>query len=237
MKDRDTLDEKELLQWIRRSVETKSNIFSRGYQSCVYLYRGRDGRRLIVKVPTGWGLGKIVRRMMLRREYEAYARLSHLEGIPRCLGFIDRSYLVVEFIDGAPVRTAEIKDRRFFFEAFLDLIKQLHAAGVAHTDLKKKDNLLVVQGTKPYIIDFGVAVIKKEGFAPFNRYLYNTSRKFDFNAWVKLKYDGKYENVSEEDSKYFDWTLIEIVSRWIKNTYLIIKKALIGKRKKSRSVK
>jgi len=231
LKDRNNLDEKELLHWIRRSVETNSNVFSRGYQGHVYLYKDKGGRRLIIKAPTGWWLGKVIRRMMLRKEYGVYSRLSHIEGIPRCLGLIDGSYLVLEFIDGVPARKAEIKDRSFFFEAFLNLIKQLHSAGVAHTDLKKKDNLLVVQGREPYIIDFGVAVIKKQGFAPLNRYLYNTAKKFDFNAWVKLKYNGKFEDVSEEDSRYYDRTFIEKVSRWIKDTYLIVKKALIGKRK------
>jgi len=234
LKDGNDLDEKELLHWIRRSVETNANIFSRGYQGCVYLYKGEDGRRLIIKAPIGWGLGRLIRRMMLRNEFAAYSRLPHLEGIPRCLGLIGGSYLVLEFIDGIPVRTAEITDRRFFFEAFLSLIKQLHIAGVAHTDLKKKDNILVVQGREPCIIDFGVAVIEKKGFAPLNRFLYNTAKQFDFNAWVKLKYNGKYEDLSEEDSLYFNRTLIEKGSRWIKDTYLIVKKAFVGGRRKSR---
>jgi len=229
IEDRNNLGEKELLHFIKRSVETNSNILNRGYQANVYLYKGKDGRRLIIKAPTGWWLGKLIRRMMLRKECEAYSRLQHLEGIPRCLGLIDGCYLVLEFIDGITARKAEIKDRKFFFEAFLNLIKQLHIAGVAHADLKKKDNILVVHGRKPYIIDFGVAVIKKHGFAPLNSYLYNTAKKFDFNAWVKLKYDGKYEDMSEKDSRYYERTLIEKEARWIKDRYLIVKKALIGK--------
>jgi serine/threonine protein kinase len=226
-----TLDESELLHWIKRSLENNSNIFSRGYQGHVFFYKGEGGQRLIVKAPTGWWVNRFIRRIMLRNEYRVYSRLSHIEGIPRCLGLLDGSYLVLEFIDGIPVRKAEIQDRGFFFEALLNLIKRLHKAGVAHTDLKKKDNILVVQGRKPYLIDFGVAVVKKQGFAPINSYLYNTARKFDLNAWVKLKYDGKFEDVSEEDSRYYNRTVIEKVSRWIKGKYLIVKKALIGKRK------
>jgi predicted Ser/Thr protein kinase len=107
---------------------------------------------------------------------------------------------------------------------------RLHKAGVAHTDLKKKDNLLVVEGHTPWLIDFGVAVIRKLGFAPLNHYLYNLAKKFDFNAWVKLKYDGRYEKMIAEDKKYFNRTVIEKVSRWSKDTYLNIKKALKGKR-------
>ncbi len=232
LKYQNDLDEGELLRWIRQSVETKSNIYSRGYQGRLYLYEGKDGRKLIIKAPTGWLLGKLIRRVMLHREFEAYSRLSHLEGIPRCFGLIDGSYLVLEFIDGIPIRNAEIQDRRFFFEALLNLIKQLHRAGVAHTDLKNKNNLLVVRGRKPCIIDFGVAAIKKQGFAPLNRYLYNTAKKFDFNAWVKLKYNGKYDKVIEEDRGYYDRTLIEEASRRIKDAYRVVKKKLMGKSKK-----
>ena len=165
-KDANSFDEGELLPWIKHSIKTNSDIFSHGYQGYVFLYKGEGGKQLIIKAPTGWWLNRFIRRMMLRNEYKAYSRLSHIEGIPRCLGFLDGSYLVLEFIDGIPVRRAEISDRGFFFEAFLNLVKQLHNAGVAHTDLKKKDNILVVQGRKPYVIDFGAAVVKKQGFAP-----------------------------------------------------------------------
>jgi predicted Ser/Thr protein kinase len=224
LKHIDNLPESELLQWVRGSVKTGSNIFSRGYQGHVYLYEDK-GRRLIVKAPSGRGLSSLIRWAMLRNECRAYSRLSGVQGVPRCYGFLDRRYLVLEYIDGIPIRRARIADREVFFKALLKLIKDLHKAGVAHTDLKKKDNLLVVEGRTPFVIDFGVAVIRKPGFAPLNRYLYNLASKFDFNAWVKLKYDAKYENVTKEDRQYFKRTFVEKVSRWIKDTYLKIKEA------------
>ena len=229
LKDIDYLTERELVQWVRGSTKTRSNIFRRGYQGYVYLYEDKD-RRLIIKAPMGWGLGRLLRRAMLRNEYRVYSRLSGVAGVPRCYGLVDGCYLVLEFIDGVPVRSARITDRDVFFKALLNLIKELHKAGVAHTDLKKKDNLLVVEGHTPCVIDFGVAVIRKSGFAPLNRYLYNLASKFDFNAWVKLKYDGKYEDMVDEDRKYFNRTVVEKVSRWIKDTYLSIKEGLRGER-------
>lgn len=229
LRDMDNLTKSDLLQWIKESIKTKSNILSRGYQGHVYLYEGK-GQRLILKTPMGWGLGRLIRQAMLRNEYRVYSRLSEVRGVPRCYGFLDGRYLVLQFIDGIPVYRARIIDRGIFFETFLNLIKDLHKADVAHTDLKKKANLLVVQGRMPCVIDFGVAIIRKPGFAPLNHYLYNLARKFDFNAWVKLKYDGRYENITEEDREYFNRTVIEKVSRWIKDTYLDIKKTLRGGR-------
>jgi predicted Ser/Thr protein kinase len=219
LRDIDNVTESELIQWVRESIKTRSNILSQGYQGHVYLYENK-GQRLIIKTPIGRGLGRLIRQAMLRNEYRVYSRLSGVPGIPRCYGLLDSSYLVLEFVDGIPVYKAEIIDRRVFFESLLSLIKQLHKAGLAHADLKKKDNLLVVEGRTPCIIDFGVAIVRKPGLVLLNHYLYNIARKFDFNAWVKLKYQGKYEDISDQDRKYFNRTVIEKVSRWIKDNYL-----------------
>jgi serine/threonine protein kinase len=222
----ENITESELLEWIKGSIKEGKNILSRGYQGHVYLYHDK-GCRLIIKAPMGWGLGKLIRLLMLRNEYRVYSRLSKMKGIPPCHGLLDNRYLVLDYIDGIPIRTAQITDRSAFFERLLAVIKELHEAGVAHTDLKKKDNILVVEGTIPYVIDFGVAVVRKPGLAPINHYLYNLASTFDFNAWVKLKYGGMYEDVTEEDSVYFNRTLVEKVSRWIKDAYLVVKKAII----------
>jgi predicted Ser/Thr protein kinase len=229
--DMDKLTESQLLQWVRDRVKTKSNIFDRGSQGHVYLYEGK-GQRLILKAPTGWGVGRLIRRLMLRNEYRAYSRLSDVRGIPRCYGLLDGRYLVLESIGGVPLRMAQITDRSMFFGTLLNLIKQLHAAGVAHGDLKKKDNLLVVEGRTPSVIDFGVAVVWKPGFAPINHYLYNLARKFDFNAWVKLKYERNFKNMTDEDAEYYDRTIVETVSRSIKRSYQRVKKSLGGRSKK-----
>ena len=228
-RDIDDIGENRLLERIEESMRTGSNIFSRGYQGYVFLYEDRD-RPLIIKAPIGWGLGRFIRRVMLRNEYKVYSRLSDVSLAPHCFGLLNKCYLVLEFIDGIPIRNAQITDREVFFATLLKLIKELHKAGVAHTDLKKKDNLLVVEGNTPYVIDFGVAVIRKPGFAPLNHYLYNLSRKFDFNAWIKLKYNGRYEKIIDQDRVYFNRTAIEKVSHWGKNTYLDIKKILRGKK-------
>jgi len=181
----------------------------------------------------GWGVGSLIRWAMLRNEYRVYSRLSEVHGVPRCYGLLDGRYLVLECIDAVPIRRAQITHRDVFFDTLLTLIKDLHKAGVAHGDLKKKDNLLVVGGRTPYVIDFGVAIIKKEGFAPLNRYLYSLAKRFDFNAWVKLKYDRKFENMAEEDREYYNRTTVEKGSRWIKRTYLKLKRGLISTLEKS----
>ena len=222
------IQEREILEWIRSSINNKSNIYSHGYQGQTYLYE-RKGQRFIIKAPSGWGLANLIRRWMLRNEYRVYERLAGLQGIPVCHGFIAGRYLVLEFIGGTPIRTARITDPAVFFDLLLSLIKEMHDLGVAHTDLKKKDNILVVDGKIPYIVDFGVAVARNPGFAPLNHYLYALAKKFDYNAWTKLKYHRRLDHISEKDRQYYDRTFVEKASRRIKRTYRSVKNVFKGR--------
>lgn len=192
----------------------------------------RDGRCLIIKAPTGWGPIRLISRAMLRNEHKVYSKLAGINGIPRCYGLLERRYLVLEYVDGTPIRNAEITDREAFFSRLLELIEQLHGAGVAHGDMKKKDNVLVVGGYEPYVIDFGAAVVKKPGFAPINRYLYRIARRFDLNAWVKLKTGYKTRDLIDREDEHYERTGIEKFARWVKRRYVKLKKGLIAHAKK-----
>jgi tRNA A-37 threonylcarbamoyl transferase component Bud32 len=218
----DGAQESEILEWIKGSIKNRSNIYSRGYQGQTYVFKGKR-QRLIIKSPSGWGVAKLIRRWMLRNEYRVYTKLSGLKGIPVCYGLIDGRYLVLEFIGGTPIRSARIADPGRFFKSLLNLIKEVHHLGVAHTDLKKKDNILVVDGKTPYVVDFGVAVVRKPGFAPLNHYLYKLAKKFDYNAWAKLKYNRKLKYISVQDRQYYDRTFVEKASRRIKRMYRSVK--------------
>jgi serine/threonine protein kinase len=113
----------------------------------------------------------------------------------------------------------------------LDYIEQMHARGVAHFDLKKKTNLLVTAGDEPCLIDLGVAVIYKAGFHPLNHYLFQLASIFDFNAWVRHKYNNQLQQISDEDRPYYQRTWIESVSYKSKRFYKDkIKRILKGQR-------
>lgn len=106
----------------------------------------------------------------------------------------------------------------FFFAALLDIILSVHRAGVAHADLKRKDNILVTPDGQPRILDFGAAVVKKETGA-WNDRLYRQACQIDLNAWIKHKYLGKYDEISDEDAKYFRPTRAEIWSRFFREIW------------------
>jgi predicted Ser/Thr protein kinase len=222
MPDRlDAAAERALIEWIERAAPGGAH-YGRGYQGTAYLYEA-PGRRLIVKVALGRGMRGWLSRWTLRREYRAYRRLDGFAGSPRCYGLLRARYLVLDYVDGAPLRRASLSDRAAFFDTLLAYIKELHRRGVAHADLKRKDNLLVVEGRDPRLIDFGAAIVRKPGFAPINHYLYALAQRFDYNAWAKLKYDGRFDDMTPEDRMYYRRTTVEKLARVVKRAYLAVK--------------
>jgi serine/threonine protein kinase len=215
----------EFRKWITTAIENQTHLLSSGYQGHTYLYEWGD-QRWVVKAPMGWGPVRWIRRWMLKNEYAVYSNLGDVAGVPKCLAFIDGRYLILEYVDGLPIRNAEIKDSELFYRELLDRIEQLHAAGVAHGDLKKKDNILVVDGRHPVLIDFGVAVVRKCGWAPVNHYRYKLFAHFDYNAWIKHKYNRNVDDLCEEDRCYYRRTTVEYLAGWIKRTYRRLKDIL-----------
>ncbi len=223
----DIATERALIEGVEAQARAGQPARARGYQGAVYLCESQ-GRRFIVKAALGGGPAGLLRRWMLRREYDAYRRLTDFAGSPRCYGLIDNRYLLLEYIDGLTLRSGQIDDRRTYFNTLFAHIRELHRRGVAHADLKRRENLLVVGGRLPCLVDFGAAILRKPGFAPFNHYLYELARRLDFNAWAKLKYEGRMEELTPEDRPYYRRTVIEKVARAIKRSYLWLKRRSVG---------
>ena len=207
-----------LKQWIDASLAEGTNILAEGYQGQTLIFR-ESTPQLVIKVPHGRGLIRRFHVSMLRHEYAVYRQLNGLQVAPRCFGMVDDQYLVLEYVAGVPIRKHRPEPDTGFYDILFDYIQQMHRHDVAHMDLKRKDNLLVVDGCTPKIIDFGAAVIRKNGFHPFNRFHFNLAKRFDFNAWVRHKYDKKIDEVSGQDRIYYKRTIIEKVSRKLKRFY------------------
>ena len=159
---------------------------SRGYCSSV-AQLDCEGIELVIKAPANECFG-FFWRYLLRREHRAYARLEGVAGVPRCYGLVDGRFLVLERVSGTPFREAVLDGDDAFFSELLALIERLHARGVVHGDLKKKENLLVGESGAPIALDFATAMVRRSGFAPLNHFMWRTLRQFDFNAWLKHKY-------------------------------------------------
>jgi predicted Ser/Thr protein kinase len=183
----------EVARWLHDAIATTDGRrLGHGYQASVELYSTPAGD-VVVKKPHRSGLLGPLWRRLLRREHDVYERLAGVPGIPRTYGLIDGEYLALEYIPGPSLRTYEprLADREAFFGRLLETVQAMHAAGVAHADLKRKDNVIVGPGERPYLIDFGIAV--RRGDSWLGRAWFEHSVQADRNAWVKLKYGRRID--------------------------------------------
>lgn len=170
----------------------EGRVLGRGYQATVELYSTPAGDA-VVKTAHGSGpLGPLYRHL-LRREHAVYEQLAGVPGVPRTFGLIDGERLALEYIAGPSLRTheRELKDRTSFFAALLETLHAMHAAGVAHADLKRKANIIVGPGERPWLIDFGIAA--RRGTSRLSRAWFEHQVQADYNAWIKLKYGRRIE--------------------------------------------
>jgi RIO-like serine/threonine protein kinase len=196
--------------------EGPGRYLSRGYQGAVYL-TGEGDDRVVVKQPMGRGLARRLRVWMLRREYAAYQRLAGIEGIPRCRELRPDGSLVLAYVAAEPFREslALPLDREAFFAQLLGIIRSCHAAGVAHADLKRRGNILVDREGRPWVLDYGSAILA--GARP--GWLFRLACRMDLNAWVKLKYRRRYDLVTPEDRPYYQPTWIESGARAVRRVW------------------
>ncbi len=204
---------KHLVDWADSSLRNDRNILATSNQGTVLLFR-EAGMEFVVKTAMGRGAVRRARQATLAREYGAYQRLKGVEGVPRCHGFVADRLLVLEYVHGKPYREAAIGDREAWFARLLETIRACHRRGVSHGDLKSKSNLIVRDDGRPCVIDFGTTVLHREGFHPISNRMFRYARQLDLNAWVKHKYEGRYEDASAEDRALLRYSLIE---RWLRN--------------------
>ena len=168
-----------------------------GYQAKVHVYATTAGD-VVVKTPHRRGPLAPLWRFLLAREHAVYERLAGIAGIPRSLGLIGGG-LALEYVAGPSLRELEprIVDREQLFAKLLATLTAMHAAGVAHGDLKRKDNIIVGPGERPYLVDFGIAVRRSATSAAWNRFVFEPLVQMDMNAWVKLKYGRRIDPQAE----------------------------------------
>ena len=123
----------------------------------IALMRDRDGlfvRRDLCHVP--WWL-RLPAWWLARREALGLRRVHGLPATPQLLRWdgrrLDRSYMA-----GAAMYQQPPHGDRVYFQRARRLLQQLHRRGLAHNDLAKEANWLVLTDGAPAIIDFQLAI-------------------------------------------------------------------------------
>jgi len=129
------------------------------------VYAGPAGRVMvkfnrveaILGVPMAW-LGA----WLARREAWMLKELADQPAIPRWSGDVAvdgrvvRNAVAHDWIDGHPLCTGEAVNDDFFPE-LERLLAEMHRRGLAYVDLHKRENIIVGDDGRPYLIDFQIS--------------------------------------------------------------------------------
>lgn len=96
-------------------------------------------------------------RLLARREARALRAAAGISGVPALIGE-GRTTVVRSWLAGAPMQAAKPRDPAYFREA-LRLLRRLHARRIAHNDLAKEPNWLVLPSGEPGLVDFQLASV------------------------------------------------------------------------------
>ncbi len=98
---------------------------------------------------------------LARRESRALAHLGGLDGVPKLCGPVHvggrrlANAVAHDFIPGHPLGMGERPDDRFF-PRLRALLESIHARHIAYVDLHKRENIVVGDDGRPYLVDFQV---------------------------------------------------------------------------------
>ena len=128
-------------------------------------------------------------RRQLLRERRALARLAGLRGVPSDLGEMASCGLLMEAMHGVPItrwRRRPVEQIAALFERLGALVDAIHARGVVHLDLRKRDNILIDADGAPSVIDFNASVCFEPGSVG-GRLVLPLLRRVDQAALLKWK--------------------------------------------------
>jgi hypothetical protein len=129
------------------------------------IYRDAAGQSITCKfnrvqplfvIPLSW-----IGRALARRESGFLRQFADIELVPKDLGDVTAdgrtlpNAIARTYIDGEVLLLTE-KVTPKFFDELRDLLRAIHAHGVAYVDLHKRENIIVGRDGRPYLIDFQV---------------------------------------------------------------------------------
>jgi RIO-like serine/threonine protein kinase len=139
-------------------------------------------------LPLDW-----IGRLLARHEIRLFRTVQSIEGVPRLVGTWGVTGLVHEYVEGRPLAKGDSVDDRFF-PRLADMLRQMHAAGVAYVDLEKRENILLRDDGGPALIDFQISwhlPANRGGKTSVNRLILHVLQQSDqyhlLKHWRRLK--------------------------------------------------
>lgn len=197
---------------------SRAEVYKHDSWAATAVYAADTGEHIVCKfnrtqsvcgLPMEW-LG----RRLAAREARALARLADLPLFPRTLGPVYahgrllRNAVARTFIAGHPLGAAERPGPEFFRDLKESLLA-MHARGIAYVDLHKRENVIVGDDGRPYLVDFQVCF---DAAHPRVRWVPGIRTAFEHLCTIDLYHWGKHVRRAEPGA---DLSALEIPA-WIR---------------------
>lgn len=130
----------------------------------------RDGKKYLFKVSRLAILGPLKLKWLMNRlaghEVDIHHLLEGVHGVPKLTRQVSENSFLREFVEGRTLDRNPPDLQPDFFDEFHEIVKNIHARGVAFVDLAKKENVVVTTDGRPFLIDFQISIALAHGRLP-----------------------------------------------------------------------
>ena len=165
----------------------------------------RDGEDQVLKDHAGCDtlFAALLGKLLTRREAHALVKLDSVAGVPRLLGQPGSRALYMEWLDGISVKEALIRETDWpkFLAELENTLREIHAQGVAHCDLRGLSNILVGPDQTPYVIDFVSCFFAGPRWSFLRGWVFRRFCEADRQALLKLKQRVAPESMNAADAE------------------------------------
>ncbi len=137
--------------------------------------------------------------ILIRRERAALARLEDLNTVPHIIEQIDCRALAIDHLEGTALCDYKGEIPEGFFDELKEVVRQFHARGVVHCDLRCAGNVMITADGKPKVVDFAACVLR--GLNPLMNFVFGQFAQADLYAIVKLKRKCAPDTLTKEETE------------------------------------
>jgi len=162
-----------------------------------------DGHKAVLKDQAGAdsAFATLVGPILNWRECKALNKLAHIDCIPDLLSRPSARSFLMSYHQSEQITRLQNAQPEWpaFFEKLTEAIKQIHAAGVAHNDLRNPTNTLVTPKGEPILVDLVACFCRGQAWNIPNRWLFDKFTQVDLSAITKIKTRVAPDLVGSED--------------------------------------
>ena len=162
-----------------------------------------DGHQAILKDQNGADIGfaMFVGPILNWRECKALSKLAAVDCVPKLLHKPDKRSFLMTYHKSEQITRLSTKQPNWpdFFDKLSTAIDQIHAAGVAHNDLRNPTNTLVTDEGEPILVDLVACFCQGQSWNLLNQWLFEKFCQVDKSAITKIKTRVAPELLNDQD--------------------------------------